>query len=85
MFERILSKKVRIAISEHWTILFGTTIQRYDQNDVPIIDEPLLSPKRIYYSILRWLWWTIQGKDHSFLEFLFYSRRPFAQYKKGLY
>jgi hypothetical protein len=57
----------------------------FDENGVPILDEPLLSPKRLYYAILRWCWWTIQGKEHSFLEFLFYSRRPYAQHKKGLY
>lgn len=72
-------------ILERSLISLPSITEKTDEFGTPIIDEPLLSPKRIFFSILRWLWWTIRGKEHSFLEFLLYSRRPFASYKKGLY
>lgn len=66
-------------------MLFSTTKQELDEEGVYIVDEPLLSPKRIFFAIARWAWWIIQGKEHSFLEFLIYSRRPWHSHKRGLY
>ncbi len=52
---------------------------RVDNQGVPIIDEPLFSWHRIYWSYRRWKWFEDEGYHFAPLwKFLIYSRRPYA-------
>lgn len=58
---------------------------KVDEEGVPIIDQPLLSPSRILKAICRWAYLTVHGQDLSLLEFIIYSGRPYKSHKKGKY
>lgn len=60
---------------------------KYDEDGVPIMDEPLFSPIRILRAIRLYFYLTIQCEldGLKFIPFLISSRRPYAAHKKKLY
>lgn len=49
-------------------------------------DEPLLSPKRLWFAVMQWLYYQRQGVTFVTLPHLLrYHRRPWASDRDGVY
>lgn len=50
-----------------------------------IPDEPLLSPKRLWFAVCIWVFWKRNGVHIPLRSSLRYHRRPNASHRDGVY
>lgn len=51
-----------------------------------MLDAPLLSPKRLWLALRRWVWWGgDQGMFFPFWYFLRFEGRPAARARSGIH
>lgn len=48
-------------------------------------DEPLLSPKRLWFSVMEWLYYRSRAVPVGLGHLLVYHRRPHRAHDKGVY